>query len=117
MAIISLNEFMNIQSDCYTIRLYNRDFPKEKRTMALVLHLNRDSDIWVLRTLTRVPNLRNLSKDKKNRLVNNRWWILNKVNFKTFSEAKLRIIEKANTLTYKGYKITGEVTSFYLPPW
>jgi len=114
--MISLQEFISNEND-YTIRLRKKDLPEEDRNMAFFLQFDGNSYTWILLTLKRVPHLRKLSKDERKNLLSNRWRLVDEVKFKTFLEAKLRLIEMANALISKGYKITNMSTLFDLSPW
>lgn len=114
--MVSLEEFISNEND-YTIRLRKKDLPKEDRNMAFYLTFDGDLYEWVLLTFKRVPNLRRLSKDERKRLWSNRWRVIDKARFKTFPEARLKLIESVNVLISKEYKVTGMRTVFYLPPW
>jgi len=113
---MSLQEFMNREND-YTIRLRNKDLPKEDQDIAFYLHLDGDSCMWVLLTLKRAPLLRALSKGERKRLWSNRWRVVDRKEFKIFSEAKLGLMQRAQVLIPEKYRITSMTTVFDLPPW
>jgi len=113
---ISLQEFMSKEGQ-YTIRLRNKDMPEEDRDYGFYLHFDEDSYTWVLHSFKRVPRLRGLSKDDRKHLWSKRWRDVGKEEFKTFSEAKHKLMERAQILMSKGYKITGCSTVYDLPPW
>ena len=112
--MISLREFINNEND-YTIKLRKKGLPKEDRNMAFYLRFDGDLYEWVLLTFKRVPNRRRLSKDERKHLWSSRWRVMDKVRFKTFPEARLKLIESVNVLISKGYRVTSMSTVFDLP--
>ena len=105
------------REDDYTVRLHSEDSPKEESDVALFLHFDGDSCLWVLLRVRRVPCIRKLNKSEKKHLLSKRWLIFDKVEFRRFQEARQRLIEETDLLKCKSYAITVVASGLDLPPW